>query len=128
MRKKTAAVRNVDEFLQKSKKRTQEDESWLWDARDFLAGPNYWFVLLMIGIAILVLAVLSVLQVQYRHDTYQELARAVRDFNQMKLEEERLLLEQQTFSATPTVVERSVGELAMFYPDDKHRLVLKDDQ
>lgn len=127
MRKKPAAVRNVDEFLKKTKKRTQDDESWL-DADDFLAGFNYWFVLLVLGVAILVLAVLSVLQVQSRHDTYQELARSVREFNQMKLEEERLLLEQQTFSATPTVVERSVGELAMFYPDDKHRLVLKDDQ
>ena len=42
----------------------------------------------------------------------------------MHIEEQRLLIEQQTFSATPQVARRAVSELGMFFPVGEHRRII----
>lgn len=84
----------------------------------------YWFGIFVMLLATLVTAILTVEQTQTRHTLYQQIANVRADVRALKVEEERLIIEQQTFSATPIVAKRSAIELKMFYPDDAHRLVL----
>lgn len=102
-----------------------DDKKRLWEASDFLAGQNYWFLVLFLVGFILVMAVLTVLSIQHRHSVYGELSAAKIEFRKMQTEEERLILEQQTFSATPMVAERAVRELNMFYPSNQNRMTIK---
>lgn len=84
----------------------------------------YWFMIVVLLAGMLVTAILTVEQTQKRHTLYQQIAVMRADIHALQIEEERLIIEQQTFSATPTIAKRSAIELKMFYPDDKHRLVL----
>ena len=73
----------------------------------------------------LVLAVLGIVtQTQERHETYIELQKRSRELNELKIEEQRLMIEQQTFSATPQVAQRAVSELGMFFPTNENRRVI----
>lgn len=73
-------------------------------------------------LAILITGVMIAQQTQERHQTYQEITRLKRELAKMQVEENRLLIEQQTFSATPQVARRAVGELGMHYPTKKEQL------
>lgn len=84
----------------------------------------YWFVIATLLMITLVAAIFTVKQTQMRHQTYQQIAQLRSDIRALQIEEERLIIEQQTFSSTPTVAKRSAIELKMFYPDGDHRLVL----
>lgn len=84
----------------------------------------YWFLMLLFVLVILVSAVATAKQTQERHDLYQELVDLRDKIRTLKIEEQRLIIEQQTFSATPHIAKRSVVELKMFYPNDSDRLVL----
>lgn len=74
-------------------------------------------------LAILMTGVMIVIQTQKRHQTYQELVRLKQAMTELQIEESRLLIEQQTFSATPQVAQRAVGELAMYYPSAKEQIM-----
>lgn len=96
------------------------------DESDLLAGRSYWLVMAVLIATILLMGVLSNLQIQKRHQLYRELSNVRQAYNEMRIEEKRLIIEQQTFSATPTVAKRAVNELGMFYPVDKSRLVVTE--
>lgn len=84
----------------------------------------YWFAMLALVVCILVSATQTIKQTQVRHQTYAKLFEMQQEYRKMYTEEQRLLIEQQTFSATPVVAKRAVNDLKMFYPDDKHRRVV----
>lgn len=90
------------------------------------AGLNrpYWFAMLALMLGIMVSAMMVIRQTQVRHETYAGLFALQKDYRKMHTEEQRLLIEQQTFSATPVVAKRAVTDLKMFYPDDAHRKVI----
>lgn len=87
-------------------------------------GRTYWFVVWALVVLVVFLAAKLSLQTQARHSTYYQLSAAKRDYHALKIEERRLLIEQQTYSATPSVAQRAVSELEMYYPSDKDRLVI----
>lgn len=80
--------------------------------------------LIVVGLllGILITGVMIALQTQKRHQTYQELTRLRQQLAKMQVEQSRLLIEQQTFSATPQVARRAVGELGMYYPTKKEHI------
>lgn len=84
----------------------------------------YWFAMAILAGAILFTAMLVVKQTQERHKVYAALATLEDNYRRMHITEQRLLIEQQTFSSTPVVAKRAVNDLRMFYPDDKHRKVI----
>lgn len=84
----------------------------------------YRLLVMMLLVAILATSVAVARQTQERHETYRTLQQLKRDLAVMKIEEERLLIEQQTFSATPQVARRAVGELGMFFPSSHHKKII----
>lgn len=99
---------------------------WVIDGNDLLAGRSYWFVLIFLTVLILMMGVWTNEQIQERHQIYRELSFERQAHQKMQIEAQRLIIEQQTFSATPTVAGRAVNELHMFYPTQKHRLVVTE--
>lgn len=100
--------------------------SWVIDGNDLLAGRSYWFMLVFLTVLILMMGVWTNEQIQERHQIYRELSSEIQAYQKMQIEAQRLIIEQQTFGATPTVAGRAVGELNMFYPTDKHRLIITE--
>lgn len=84
----------------------------------------YWFAMAVLAIGIMVTAKMVVTQTQTRHQTYALLFELQKEYRAMHTEEQRLLIEQQTFSSTPVVAKRAVNDLKMFYPDESHRKVI----
>lgn len=62
--------------------------------------------------------------VQYRQD-YQMLKNKEKMLNQLQIEHQRLLIEQQTFSATPQIAARAVAELRMYSPKLSEKLIVQ---
>lgn len=62
--------------------------------------------------------------VQYRQD-YQTLKHKEKTLNQLQIERQRLLIEQQTFSATPQIAARAVAELRMYSPKLSEKLIVQ---
>ena len=91
-------------------------------------------VVSMVGLYRLILGVLLVAimwtgvsiatQTQEHHAAYRQLQQLKSELTAMQVEEQRLLIEQQTFSATPQVARRAVSELGMFFPTGNHRRVI----
>lgn len=63
-------------------------------------------------------------QTQAHHEAYRNLQKLKKELTAMQVEEQRLLIEQQTFSATPQVARRAVSELGMFFPAGDSRRVI----
>lgn len=84
----------------------------------------YRLILGCLFVAILATGVLISIQTQKRHANYRTLQLLKKELAVLKVEEQRLLIEQQTFSATPQVAKRAVDELGMFLPTKKHRVVV----
>lgn len=84
----------------------------------------YWFMMVLFVVIILMSAIATTKQTQTRHDLYQQLMDLRKQTRALKVEEQRLIIEQQTFSATPHIAKRAITELKMFYPNDTSRLVL----
>lgn len=82
----------------------------------------YRLVIIMLLLAILMTGMMIATQTQDRHHAYQELIRLKQELTAMQIEESRLLIEQQTFSATPQVAKRAAGELSMYYPSKKEQI------
>lgn len=98
----------------------------VFDGNDLVAGRSYWFLLIGLVVLLLSMGVLTNLKIQERHRLYRELSEARQNYQKMQIEEQRLMIEQQTFSSTPTVAQRAVSELGMFYPTEKHRLIVTE--
>lgn len=104
---------------------TADNKSWMGlDKQDFVAGRGYWFMMAVLCVLILAVAVKKIEQTQTRHQLFIELSTARQNYRQMHTEEQKLIIEQQTFSATPIVARRAVSELSMFYPLEKDRIVI----
>ena len=61
---------------------------------------------------------------QYRQD-YKTLQDMKKQERKLQVEHQRLLIEQQTFSATPQIASRAVAELGMFSPTLKDKLIIQ---
>lgn len=81
-------------------------------------------ILVVLIIAIIWTGVSISVQTQARHEAYRNLQTLKKELTQMQVEEQRLLIEQQTFSATPQVARRAVSELGMFFPTGDNRRVI----
>lgn len=89
---------------------------------------NFTTVLRVI-LAILVLlifwtAVSIVEQTNERHQVHIQIRKLDLELSDLRTEEQRLMIEQQTFSATPQVASRAVSELGMFFPTGENRRVI----
>ncbi len=89
---------------------------------------NFTTVLRVI-LAILVLlifwtAVSIVEQTNERHQVHIQIRKLDLELGDLRTEEQRLMIEQQTFSATPQVASRAVSELGMFFPTGENRRVI----
>lgn len=82
--------------------------------------------MLFLVVMILWTAVATVEQVQSYHNEYSQLQALKREFRQLQIERQKMLIEQQTFSATPQVTNRAVAELNMFYPNISDRLIINN--
>ncbi len=82
------------------------------------------FVLAVLVVAILLTAILSIQQIQKRHEAYRTLQILKADLIKLKTEEHRLLIEQQTFSAAPEVFRRATTHLNMFLPNKENKEVI----
>lgn len=85
----------------------------------------YGLAMLVIILLILWTGVLTVEQVQDYHHQYTELQKLKREQRKLEIEHQRLLIEQQTFSATPQIAKRAVAELNMYYPQLSDRMILQ---
>lgn len=108
---------------------TSDDQAsisfWQWvDMHDLRAGRSYWFAMMALVLFILIGAIKTAHQTQERHETYRLLVQARQQYQKLQTEETRLIIEQQTFSATPIVAQRSVVELGMFFPTKDNRLII----
>lgn len=81
-------------------------------------------VLGLLVVAIIWTGVSISVQTQAHHESYRNLQRLKKELTSMQVEEQRLLIEQQTFSATPQVARRAVSELGMFFPAGDSRRVI----
>lgn len=61
---------------------------------------------------------------QYRQD-YQTLKNKEKTLSQLQIEHQRLLIEQQTFSATPQIAARAVAQLRMYSPKLSEKLIVQ---
>ncbi len=125
--KKISPSKPINSKSMNSKPIGDDGEELVSDS-DLVAGRNYWFVMASLVLIILATAIKTVHQTQERHAVYRELSQAKQAYRDMHIEEQRLIIEQQTFSATPIVAQRAVTELGMFYPVDKNRLVITLDK
>ena len=88
----------------------------------------YAVAMMLLVIAILWTGVSVVEQIQTYHQQYGELQKLKKQFRQLQMEHQRMLIEQQTFSATPQVTNRAVTELNMFYPNLSDRMIIHDNK
>lgn len=81
-------------------------------------------ILLVLLVAIIWTGVSIAKQTQDYLTAYRQLKSLQKEHTEMHIEEQRLLIEQQTFSATPQVARRAVSELGMFFPVGDHRRII----
>lgn len=85
----------------------------------------YFVVMLLIAIGIIWTAVISAEQIQSYHQDYKMLQDMQRQQRKLQVEYQRLLIEQQTFSATPQIANRAVTELGMYSPSIEDKLIIQ---
>lgn len=91
------------------------------------------FNVLSIYVAILVLLAAGIVWsgiktaegVQQYHQDYKTLQDMKKQERKLQVEHQRLLIEQQTFSATPQIASRAVAELGMFSPTLKDKMIIQ---
>lgn len=82
-------------------------------------------VILIILIMLIFWTALSIVkQTNERHQVHIDIRKLEIELAQLRTEEQRLMIEQQTFSATPQVASRAVSELGMFFPTGENRRVI----
>ena len=85
----------------------------------------YAVVMFMLAAAIIWTAVITAEQVQQYHRDYMALQKMKVEHRNLQIENQRLIIEQQTFSATPQIASRAVTQLGMYSPSTKDKLILQ---
>jgi cell division protein FtsL len=93
--------------------------------RRFNVVSIYVAVLLIIAAAIVWSGIKTAEGVQQYHQDYKTLQDMKKQERKLQVEHQRLLIEQQTFSATPQIASRAVSELGMFSPTLKDKLIIQ---
>ena len=85
----------------------------------------YVVLLLLLAAAIIWSGIKTAENVQQYHQDYKTLQDMTKQERKLQIEHQRLLIEQQTFSATPQIASRAVGELGMYSPTIKDKLIIQ---
>lgn len=85
----------------------------------------YGAVMILLAVGIIWTAVLTAEQVQQYHEDYMALQKMKVEHRNLQIENQRLVIEQQTFSATPQIASRAVTQLGMYSPSTKDKLILQ---
>ena len=85
----------------------------------------YGAVMILLAIGIIWTAILTAEQVQQYHEDYMALQKMKVEHRNLQIENQRLVIEQQTFSATPQIASRAVTQLGMYSPTTKDKLILQ---
>ena len=93
--------------------------------RRFNVVSIYVVVLLLLAAAIVWSGIKTAEEVQQYHQDYKALQDMKKQERKLQIEHQRLLIEQQTFSATPQIASRAVAELGMFSPALKDKLIIQ---
>lgn len=121
--KKFVNANKIDKKYQETAKQINKNIDEVLNAKYQIISLYVVAMLWLVGL-ILWTAVQTVEQVQAYHQTYGQLQTLKKEFRQLQIERQRMLIEQQTFSATPQVTNRAVAELQMFYPNVSDRLII----
>lgn len=93
--------------------------------RRFNVVSIYVVVLLLLAAAIIWSGIKTAEGVQLYHQDYKALQDMKKQERKLQIEHQRLLIEQQTFSATPQIASRAVAELGMFSPTLEDKLIIQ---
>ncbi len=93
--------------------------------RKFNISNVYVGVLILLAAGIIWSGIKTAEGVQQYHQDYKTLQDMKKQERKLQVEHQRLLIEQQTFSATPQIASRAVAELGMFSPTLKDKLIIQ---
>ena len=85
----------------------------------------YVILLLLLAAGIVWSGIKTAEGVQQYHQDYKALQDMKKQQRKLQVEHQRLLIEQQTFSATPQIASRAVSELDMYTPTLKDKLIIQ---
>lgn len=91
--------------------------------RGFGKHPLHW-VVACLWLAIVATGYAVSMQANEHQQALRTLKGLQKELNYQQTEHQRLLIEQQTFSATPQVAKRAVTQMGMFFPDQSNRRVV----
>ena len=94
-------------------------------AQRFGVVSIYVVMLLLLAGAIVWSGIKTAENVQQYHQDYKTLQDMKKQERKLQVEHQRLLIEQQTFSATPQIASRAVSELGMYSPTLKDKLIIQ---
>ncbi len=94
-------------------------------AQRFNVVSIYVVVLLLLAAAIVWSGIKTAKNVQQYHQDYKTLQDMKKQQRKLQVEHQRLLIEQQTFSATPQIASRAVAELGMYSPTLEDKLIIQ---
>lgn len=94
-------------------------------AQRFNVVSIYVVVLLLLAAAIVWSGIKTAEGIQQYHQDYKTLQDMKKQERTLQVEHQRLLIEQQTFSATPQIASRAVAELGMYTPTFKDKLIIQ---
>ncbi|WAI86638.1 Cell division protein FtsL [Psychrobacter sp. SC65A.3] len=93
--------------------------------RKFKISNIYVAILVLLAAGIVWSGIKTAEGVQQYHQDYKTLQDMKKQERKLQVEHQRLLIEQQTFSATPQIASRAVAELGMFSPTLKDKLIIQ---
>lgn len=85
----------------------------------------YAVIMFVLAAAIIWTGIKTAEQVQQYHQDYKALQDMKKQHRKLQVEHQRLLIEQQTFSATPQIASRAVAELGMYSPTLEDKMILQ---
>lgn len=94
-------------------------------AKRFGGISMYLVLMVALATAIVATGVVTTQQIQQYRQDYKTLLDMRRQYHQLQVEHQRLLIEQQTFSATPQIAARAVAELGMYAPSLQDKMILQ---
>ena len=93
--------------------------------RRFNLVSIYVVLLLLLAGAIVWSGIKTAENVQQYHQDYKTLQDMKKQERKLQVEHQRLLIEQQTFSATPQIASRAIAELGMYSPTLSDKLIIQ---
>ncbi len=94
-------------------------------AQRFSVVNIYVMVLLLLAAGVIWSGIKTAETIQQYHQDYKTLQDMKKQQRKLQVEYQRLLIEQQTFSATPQIASRAVAELGMYSPTLKDKLIIQ---